>query len=138
MLEIAALRPQNMCTFSTPWKRLPKSLLLDMWTKCSKRESNLKRHNNIVKHQLEGKRMKIVTENMEQSTTLWTTTAPEVRYLGYIDHRYPESCALQSLHTSSLFLLPNSLGRPSQSSSCLKGKVKQLIQGLDMECTNRY
>ena len=73
-----------------------------------KRESNLKRHNNTVKHQLEEKRMKIVTENMKQSTTLWTTTAPEVRYLSYIDHIDPESCA--PVPTCKLYISPpNSL-----------------------------
>ena len=57
-----------------------------------KKESTLKRHNTSVKHQLEEKRMKIVTENLQYSTTLWTTTAPEVRYLSNIDHIDQESC----------------------------------------------
>ena len=52
--------------------------------------------------------MKIVTENMKQSTTLWTTTAPEVRYLSYIDHIDPESCA--PVPTCKLYISPpNSL-----------------------------
>ena len=54
---------------------------------------NLKRHNISVKHLLEEKRMKIVTENLQQTTTLWMTTPPEVRYLSYIDHIDQESCA---------------------------------------------
>ena len=31
-------------------------------------------------------------ENLQQTTTLWSTTAPEVRYLSYIDHIGQESC----------------------------------------------
>ena len=56
-------------------------------------ETTLKRHNTSVKHLLEEKRMRIVTENLQQTTTLWSTTAPEVRYLSYIDHIDQESCA---------------------------------------------
>ena len=32
-------------------------------------------------------------ENLQQTTTLWSTTTPEVRYLSYIDHIDQESCA---------------------------------------------
>ena len=37
--------------------------------------------------------MKTATENLQQTTTLWSTTTPEVRYLSYIDHIDQESCA---------------------------------------------
>ena len=37
--------------------------------------------------------MRIVTENVQQTTTLWSTTVPEVRYLSYIDHIDQENCA---------------------------------------------
>ena len=37
--------------------------------------------------------MRIVTENVQQITTLWSTTAPEVRYLSYIDHIDQGICA---------------------------------------------
>ena len=56
-------------------------------------KTTLKRHNTSVKHLLEEKTMKIVTENLQQTTTLWSTTAPEVRYLSYIDHIDQEGCA---------------------------------------------
>ena len=56
-------------------------------------ETTLKRHNTTVKHLLEEKRMKIEMENLQQTTTLWLTTSPEVRYLSYIDHIVQESCA---------------------------------------------
>ena len=56
-------------------------------------ETTLKQHNTSVKHHLEEKRMKIATENIQQTTTLWSTTSPEVRYLSYIDHIDQESCA---------------------------------------------
>ena len=37
--------------------------------------------------------MKIAIEDLQQTTTLWTTTQPEVRYLSCIDHIDQESCA---------------------------------------------
>ena len=58
------------------------------------RSSNtLKRHNTTVKHLLEEKKMKMVTE--ELTNTPWSTTTPEVRYLTFIDHIDQESCAPQ-------------------------------------------
>ena len=70
--------------------------------------NNLKRHNTSVKHLLEEKRMKILTEDLQQTTTLWTTTPPEVRYLSYIDHIDQESCA--PVPTCKFFnSLPNTL-----------------------------
>ena len=51
-----------------------------------RKETTLKRHNTMVKHLLEEKRIKTATENLQQTTTLWSTTNPEVRYLSYIDH----------------------------------------------------
>ena len=56
-------------------------------------KTTLKRHNTSVKHLLEEKRIKEVTENLQQTTTLWSITAPEMRYLSYIDHIDQESCA---------------------------------------------
>ena len=35
-------------------------------------------------------------ENLQQTTTLWSTTTPEVRYLSYIDHIDQENCAPSS------------------------------------------
>ena len=54
-------------------------------------ENTLKRHNTTVKHLLEEKKMKIVTEDLPN--TLWSTTKPEVRYPTFIDHIDQESCA---------------------------------------------
>ena len=56
-------------------------------------KTTLKRHNTSAKHLLEEKRMKIATEDLQQTTTLWPTTVPEVRYPSYIDHIDQESCA---------------------------------------------
>ena len=58
-----------------------------------RKETTLKRHNTMVKHLLEEKRIKTATENLQQTTTLWSTTNPEVRYLSYIDHIDQEYCA---------------------------------------------
>ena len=49
----------------------------------------------MVKHILEAKRIKKATENLQQTTTFWSTTNPEVRYLSYIDHIDQEYCAPQ-------------------------------------------
>ena len=53
----------------------------------------------MVKHLLEAKKIKKkkkkATENLQQTTTLWSTTNPEVRYLSYIDHIDQEYCAPQ-------------------------------------------
>ena len=51
-----------------------------------RKETTLKRHNTMVRHLLEEKRIKTATENLQQTITLWSTTNPEVRYLSYIDH----------------------------------------------------
>ena len=58
-----------------------------------RKETTLKRHNTLVKHLLEEKRIKTATENLQQTTTLWSTSNPEVRYLSYIDHIDQEHCA---------------------------------------------
>ena len=51
----------------------------------------------MVKHLLEAKmiKKKRQLENLQQTTTLWSTTNPEVRYLSYIDHIDQEYCAPQ-------------------------------------------
>ena len=46
--------------------------------------------------------MKIAMENLQQTTTLWSTTTPEVRYLSYIDHIDQESCAPAPTHKFSI------------------------------------
>ena len=56
-------------------------------------ETTLKRYNTSVKNLLEEKRVRIANENLQQTTTLWSTTVPEVRYLSYIDHINQETCA---------------------------------------------
>ena len=58
-----------------------------------RKETTLKRHNTMVRQLLEEKRIKTATENLQQTTTLWSTTNPEVRYLSYIDHIDQEYCA---------------------------------------------
>ena len=63
-----------------------------------RKENTLKRHNTTVKHLLEAKGIKKATENLQQTTTLWSTTNPEVRYLSYIDHIDQEYCAPQPTH----------------------------------------
>ena len=63
-----------------------------------RKETTLKRHNTMVKHLLEEKRIKTATENLQQTTTLWSTTNPEVRYLSYIDHIDQEYCAPLPTH----------------------------------------
>ena len=80
-----------------PGKRLYQSFLLDLWTDVRK-ETTLKRHNTMVKHLLEEKRIKTATENLQQTTTLWSTTNPQVRYLSYIDHIDQEYCAPLPTH----------------------------------------
>ena len=53
-----------------------------------------------------------MTENLQQTTTLWSTTNPEVRYLSYIDHIDQECCAQASTHKpfiSSTYKLKESL-----------------------------
>ena len=84
-------------------------------------ETTLKRHNTSVKHLLEEKRMRIVTENLQQTTILWSTTAPKVRYLSYIDHIDQESCAPVPTHKFSISL-PNTL------------KEKPVIIPLEKKC----
>ena len=66
-----------------------------------RKEKTLKRHNTMVKHLLEAKRIKKATENLQQTTTLWSTTNPEVRYLSYIDHIDQEYCAPQPTYRST-------------------------------------
>ena len=63
-----------------------------------RKETTLKRHNTTVRYLLEEKRIKTVTENLQQTTTLWSTTNPEVRYLSYIDHIDQEYCAPAPTH----------------------------------------
>ena len=69
-----------------------------------RKETTLKRHNTTVRHLLEEKRIKTATENLQQTTTLWSTTNPEVRYLSYIDHIDQEYCALSP--TDKQFIIP--------------------------------
>ena len=63
-----------------------------------RKETTLKRHNTTVRHLLEEKRIKTVTENLQQTTTIWSTTNPELRYLSYIDHIDQECCAPVPTH----------------------------------------
>ena len=60
-----------------------------------RKETTLKRHNTTARHLLEEKRINTATENLQQTTTLWSTTNPEVRYLSYIDQ---EHCAPSPTH----------------------------------------
>lgn len=99
------IRYLHSCTFSTPWKSLPKLFLLDLWS-IIQRKSTLKRHNSTVKHLQEEKKMRLVTEDLEQTatTTLWSSTPPEVRHLTYFDNIHLESCA--SMPTCKYFKPP--------------------------------
>ena len=67
-----------------------------------RKETTLKRHNTTVKHLLEEKRIKTATENLQQTTTLWSTTKPEVRYLSYIDHIDQEYYAPSPTHKPTI------------------------------------
>ena len=98
-----------------------------------RKETTLKRHNTMVRHLLEEKRIKTVTENLQQTTTLWSTTNPEVKYLIYIDHIDQECCAPAPTHKpfiSSTYKLKESL-----IIIPLRRKVKYMTQDQDMEST---
>ena len=97
-----------------------------------RKKTTLKRHITSVKHPLEEKRMQTETENLQQITTLWSTTDPEVRCLSHIDHIDQECCAQDPTCKFSIFPLNTLKEKPVTNPLEDKGKKQYPRSGHGM------